>query len=260
MAIADQLRDLLGAARRLTGLRVIFRDLSGRSGLEREWIVHTDPACSRAMSGKDGRGACLAFCAGTVLRELAATGQGRIHRCPHGFTEIAVPVHSRERYLGVIYAGPCHLGPGPAPPGAVVVPGPGWLADRQIILSAIAPRIAELLDDAPVAAESDRQARIVAFIESRLAAPLPLAALAAHLGLSVSRCGHHVKELFGLTFPALVRRTRMEAAARLLGGGGLTVAEAAARVGCRDPDWFARHFRVIHGCTPAAWLARSRSA
>lgn len=259
MALTDDLRSLLGAARRITGLRVIFRDQCGRSGLERAWLVHADAACSRAMGPPQGPAACRAFCAGSVLRELAASARGRIHTCPFGHTEIAVPVHSRERFLGVLFAGPCHVGPGPLPADLIAVPDQVWLDDRLLLLEVLAGHVAGLLDEAPVAGV-DRQGVIVAYIEERLAESLPLAALAAHLGLSPSRCGHHVKELFGVTYPALVRRTRMQAAARLLGSGGLSVAAVAERVGCRDADWFARHFRAVHGCSPAAWKARARGA
>ena len=259
MTIADDLRALLGAARRVIGLRVIFRDQSGRSGLDGEWLFHEGPACRRAKGPPDGPAVCWAFCAGTVLRELAATCQARIHTCPFGYTEIAVPVHSRERFLGVVFAGPCWLGEGPAPTDVAPVPDRAWLEDRLLLLRGLAQQIAAVLDEAPVV-ESDRQARIVAFIEANLAGDLQLSDLAAALDLSPSRSGHLVKELFGLTFPALVRRTRMQAAARHLAAGGLGVAEVAAKVGCHDAAWFARQFRLVHGMTPSAWRAQTQSA
>lgn len=254
------IQELLAAAGRVTGLRVILRDLSGRSGLGREWVNHLDPACAAAKARPGGFATCIAFCAGDVLRALAAGGAARIHTCPHGHTEIAVPVLARERFLGVLFAGPCHTGPGPAAAGLVAVPDPVWLADRLALLDALALRLALLLDDAPVVGK-DRESRIVAFIEAHLDRPLALAELAAHLELSTSRCGHHIKELFGVTFPALVRRTRMQVAARLLSAEpDLAVGEVAHRVGCQDLDWFTRHFRIVHGCSPVAWRRRQGGA
>lgn len=230
---------LLAAARRVTGLHVILRDLSGRSGLPPAWLYHDGPACRRARGGRSAAAAgCADFCAGSVLRELAASGGGRVHACPFGLREVAVPVHSRERFLGVLFAGPL----------AADAPGD----DLRLLLEALALRCAQLLDGAAVRGAT-REARIVAWIEAGLARPLALAGLAAHLGLSPSRCGHHLKELFGLTFPALVRRQRMQAAARLLAGCGAGVAEVARRVGYRDAERFARHFRAVHGAAPRAW-------
>lgn len=235
-----ELISLLAAARRVTGLRVILRDLSGRSGLAPEWRYHNGAPCLRARRGRTATAAgCTAFCAGTVLRELAAADRGRVHTCPFGIREIAVPVHSRERILGVLYAGPCRGGAQASD-------------DRRLLLEALAQRIAALLDDAAVVGD-EREARIVAWIEAGLDRPLALTALAAHLGLSPSRAGHQLKELFGLTFPALVRRSRMQAAARQLAPGGAAVAAVARQVGYRDPERFARHFRAQHGCTPSAW-------
>lgn len=235
---------LLVAARAVTDLRVIYRDLSGRSGLDGEWAYHLGPDCLAAKAG-GGIRRCIAFCAGSVLRELAADGRARTHQCPFGRTEIALPVLVGDSILGVLYAG---------------IDGArrhdqAWLEDRQVLLEAVALRIAGLLDGAEVAG-ADLQTRILACVERGLPGPVPLTAVAREVGLSPSRCGHRVKDLFGITFPALVRRARMQLAGRLLQQGGLGVAQVAARVGCRDRDWFARQFRREHGCSPAAWARR----
>jgi AraC-like DNA-binding protein len=241
---------LLAATRAVTGLRVIFRDLSGRSALPGEWMHHNGPGCLAAKAAPGGFARCIAFCAGSVLRELAAEGRPRIHTCPFGKVEIAIPVHNNDSYLGVLFAG---LPEGTAPPERA------WLEDRLAVLEAVAGHIAVLIAGTAVVGD-DRQARIVAHLEQHLHDHITLTDLAHRIGLSPSRCGHHVRELFGITFPALVRRIRMQTAARLLAQHGLSVAEAAARVGCRDRDWFARHFREIHGCTPATWLRRHHQA
>lgn len=241
------LRRLLAATRAVTGLRVIYRDLSGRSGLDGEWAYHLGPDCLAAKAD-GGIRRCIAFCAGSVLRDLAASGCARVHTCPAGRTEIAVPVLAGDSLLGVLYAG-VDGGSRPAD---------GWLADRQALLEAVALRLAILLQGRAVAG-GDLQARILACVERGLPGQVTLTAVARQVGLSPSRCGHRVKDLFGITFPALVRRARMQAAARLLQQGGLGVAQVAARVGCRDRDWFTRQFRREHGCSPAAFVRR-RSA
>jgi AraC-like DNA-binding protein len=52
----------------------------------------------------------------------------------------------------------------------------------------------------------------------------------------------------------------MEAAARLLAGGPLTVREVAQRVGYRQPAQFAKAFRRHHGVSPSSYRSRRRLA
>ena len=59
-----------------------------------------------------------------------------------------------------------------------------------------------------------------------------------------------MREVFGLTFPALVRDLRLARAARRLADGDETVAAIARAVGLDNPGYFARLFRRAHACAP----------
>jgi AraC-like DNA-binding protein len=108
-----------------------------------------------------------------------------------------------------------------------------------------------------VAGDGDeRRRRIQEILERRHGEDLSLAEVAKALGISPSRCGHLVQERFGRTFPALLREVRLGHAVRLLMGSDRTIADIAARTGFRDASYFARVFRVAHGCGPTAFRAR----
>jgi AraC family transcriptional regulator, regulatory protein of adaptative response / methylphosphotriester-DNA alkyltransferase methyltransferase len=60
-------------------------------------------------------------------------------------------------------------------------------------------------------------------------------------------------EIGGTTFRDHLTRVRMEKAAELLAGRGLTVREVAHRVGYRQPAQFAKAFRRHHGTPPSSF-------
>jgi AraC-like DNA-binding protein len=259
--LGRELAVLLEGAGRVLGLRVIFRDFLDVAGLPRRLTWHLDPACLAVKADPEGLRGCVAFCAGTVLRELVHHPDGRVQVCPFGHTEVAVPVLLRGRYLGIVSAGPMWCGAG-APPrrGLVAPPGPGWVTDRHRLLQGLARQIAARLErHLDPGARVDRNGRILRFLEARLARPLRLEDLARHLDLSASRCGHLVREVFGLTFPALLRDLRLARAARRLADGDETVAVIARAVGLDDPGYFARLFRRAHGCAPLEYRRRARA-
>ena len=259
--LGRDLAALLEGAGRVLGLRVIFRDFLDLGALARPLTWHLDPACLAVKARPEGLRGCVAFCAGTVLRELVHLPDGRVHACPFGHTEIAVPVLLRGRYLGIVSAGPMWCGAGPPPrPGLVAPSGPGWVADRHRLIQGLARQIAARLErHLSPGARVDRGGRMLRFLEARLARPLRLVDLAQHLGLSDSRCGHLVREVFGLTFPALLRDLRLARAARRLADGDEAVGVVARAVGLDDPGYFARLFRRAHGCAPLEYRRRARA-
>lgn len=261
MTVGAEISALLHACSRALGMRVIFRDFLDLAGLDQAQRWHLDPACMRVKENPERLRGCVAFCAGRAINELARLPSGRVHTCPFGHTEIAVPVHLRGQYLGLIYAGPLWTGKGQAPrPGLVAVDGITWIADRHLLLRTLALQIAEHLDRHLAGRTGDRRGRILAFVERCVGRELALADLATHLGISTSRCGHLVKELFGTTFPALVRGLRLTLAMRRLSEGDDPVADVARRLGFRDSGYFSRVFRREHGCTPQEYRRRQRDS
>ncbi len=252
---------LLQAAGRVLGLRVFFRDFLGIAGLDRHLTWHLDPACLAVKTDPARLRGCVAFCAGSVIRELATLPEGRMHTCPFGHTEIAVPVLVRGQYLGVLGAGPMWIGERQPPrEGLVAVRDRAWIDDRLLALRGLALQIAGALDRHLTGQRHDRRWRILSFLERRISGDVGLADLARHLELSPSRCGHLVKELFSTTFPALLRGVRLNQAMRRLHETDEPVAVLARRLGFPDAGYFSRVFRKAHGCTPLEFRHRRRDA
>jgi AraC-like DNA-binding protein len=193
--------------------------------------------------------------------ELAVLPQGRIQTCPHGFTELVVPVLNGVELLGVLFAGPCWFkrckGAGT---GLPVAPSRAWLEDRLLILGGIAVRVWQLLvpEDKTVKRVGDRRLRIEAFIRDQLVSKVTLEMLAKALSLSPSRTSHAVRQVFGKSFSVVLCEARMRVGAQLLVTSDLPVADIAMKVGCEDPNYFSRLFSRHFGCPPRAYRERCR--
>lgn len=81
----------------------------------------------------------------------------------------------------------------------------------------------------------------------------PVNQLAALTGLSQFHFSRAFKAAFGLAPHAWLNLQRMEAAARMVGGEGLPLAEVAQAVGYASAAHFSQAFRRHWGVTPSAW-------
>jgi len=241
----------------VVGLRLAFHDRLGRSGLPSEWVQHHQPCCLRHKAEQPDR--CTPFDTQEVHRAVAGRPEGRIHTCPHGFTEIAVPVMTDGLFAGVLFAGPCWTKRRPRPSADLVVPpNRRWLQQRRSVVGALAWRLGQLLSGEPVHLPDDRRRRILGFLQAGMQRRLTLAELARELHLSASRAGHVVRDLFNMTFPELVRAIKAREAASLLVGTDLPIKRIAPMVGCSDPNYFSYLFRRHYGISPRQYRARYR--
>lgn len=80
---------------------------------------------------------------------------------------------------------------------------------------------------------------------------LPIAVLAAELGLSAGWLHRAFRRRTGTTPRAFRERVRLEHARDLLGAGGLPVARVANLVGYHDPLYFSRAYHRHFGCPPS---------
>jgi AraC-like DNA-binding protein/ligand-binding sensor protein len=95
--------------------------------------------------------------------------------------------------------------------------------------------------------------RIEQLIQEKLDRPLSLAEAAQAVGRSPSTVSHLFTQRLGTSFKRAVLDAKMAAAEQLLRTvPGLTVTEAAARVGYPNPFHFSRIFRKIKGLPPSA--------
>ena len=253
------IRRLLDSAARVLGLRITFHDSNSKSGLPWDMQYHVSDACLAIRKHDPGADArCVAFCFRSTHRDLAGLPAGRVQTCPHGLTELAVPVFCDARMMGVLFAGPCRIGTCKRKPPVLLVPSRQWLADRLLVLAGVASRLALLLAPEESYRPVDRRTRIEVFIRDRIDGDLSLGALAAELGLSESRTSHAVTRLFGRTFSALVQEARARSAAEMLVTGSLPIATVAALCGFADANYFSRVFRAQFGCPPRAYRERHR--
>ena len=107
---------------------------------------------------------------------------------------------------------------------------------------------------------SDRQlARVRELLEDRLAEPVPLAVMAAAVGLSVSQFCRQFKARVGLAPHQYLLRLRVDTACRLLSDQSLPIASVAVKCGFSHQEHLTRMMRRHLGTTPAA-IRRDRSA
>ena len=273
----------VAAFERATGLTVVFHALGGPlAGVfspERTW--HTGSLCRMVKHLRFD--ACMAFDVDLAHRTARAGPEVRLKICHVGIVEWLVGVHVGGKTLAILYAGQrraagpltgaleplkrlSHRGswsPQVAALPAVDVVEAEWIGE---LFAQLAARLAAWCGEEspqsviPAAAPppappvgSDRRAVIRRFIHEHQFKEARLPALARVLGLSPTRAGHVVLELFGRSYLALRDETRLRAAADMLRATTLPLPALAAACGFRDPSRFHRVFRRAHGVTPAAY-------
>ena len=96
-----------------------------------------------------------------------------------------------------------------------------------------------------------RLKRLADHVEANLGGELLIADLAAAVGLSAGHLHRAFRATTGTTPLAFIHERRIRRAADLLAEGGVSVTEAALRVGYLSPSHFARTFRQVMGTSPA---------
>ncbi len=94
-------------------------------------------------------------------------------------------------------------------------------------------------------------------MRTHLGEPLTIAALARRCELSVAQFRRIFHQVFACSPLTYCQRLRMAEAARLLRDEGVSVSDAAARVGYADPAWFSRTFQRATGQRPGAYARAS---
>jgi AraC family transcriptional regulator, regulatory protein of adaptative response / methylphosphotriester-DNA alkyltransferase methyltransferase len=97
-----------------------------------------------------------------------------------------------------------------------------------------------------------------AIVATDFSADLSLDDIARRVASSRRQLQRAFSEIGHTTFREHLTQVRMQRAAEMLGGRGLTVREVAHRVGYRQPAQFAKAFRRHHGVSPSAYRSRRR--
>ena len=96
-------------------------------------------------------------------------------------------------------------------------------------------------------------------VESDYGSDLSLDVIARRVASSRRQLQRVYAEIGNTTFREHLTEVRMQRAAELLAGGGLTVREVANRVGYRQPAQFAQAFRRSQGMAPSGYRLRGAS-
>lgn len=99
----------------------------------------------------------------------------------------------------------------------------------------------------------ERVARVLAWMRENPTAESMLGDLALMAGLSAPHFAALFRQQTGRAPHDFHRRIRMREGARLLATTALPVLEVASRLGYRDPLYFSRVFRKVHGVSPEAF-------
>jgi AraC-like DNA-binding protein len=250
---------ILQAYSRSTGMAACVHDVYQLGGLPNRWREHWNQPCREVKHRHQAD--CARFCGGEVHRALEGRPNGRIHRCPFGFSDIAVPIARDGRMLGVLFSGTFWVRRSPPPhPALPLLRDARSREDRRILLQATATQLADLLaPDATSAGHRDRRQDILAHLHRNLPNPIRLRDVAERIGLSESRTGHVIRELFGTTFPSLVLSVRLTEAARLLTITDETAAQIGSSLAFCDQSHFTRTFSRRYGMSPMAYRRRHRA-
>jgi AraC-like DNA-binding protein len=256
--------DLLRRTRSVWGMRVVFKSRIPGMWLPPEWDIHNTMPCREFKQGwmaenhQNHPQPCIEFDVIETPKALQGLPEGRIHTCPAGFTEIAVPVDANGLYAGTLFAGPCWTGDGAPPhPELLVPPSEDWLEDRRVLLRGVARSIGDLIAGRETKTVPDERKRLLLdYIEQHLEERITISDLARAVSLSESRTGHLVKDLFHQTVPQLVNTVKLHQAAYLLTSTHLPIGEIAYRVGIEDQNYFSRIFSREMGVSPRTYRKR----
>lgn len=112
--------------------------------------------------------------------------------------------------------------------------------------------VARLLESSPAQSAPTGPVPLFERVSALLRTPTPLAAVARETGYQPDYLNRKLKRETGVGLRALRDRLRLEAAQNSLRSDG-RIADAAARAGFEDPNYFARWFRKQTGRTPSEW-------
>lgn len=131
------------------------------------------------------------------------------------------------------------------------------IAHLTLLLVAVSRLAADVSDD--LVRREPLLAAVFDAIEAGFRGPLGLADVATSVGLTPGHLTTVVGRKTGRTVQQWITERRMVEARRLLAETELTVEAVGARVGYRDPGYFARRFRHAHDTSPLEWRRAGRA-
>ena len=271
--VKKEIAELIAAYEVSLGIHICINDFAGAllKYIPQSNQYHANPYCNFIKNLDAGgiRQMCSGFDNNVIPRQIRLSDRGVWKLCHGELLEYVTRLNNGDVMVGKISFGPYRFD-ARKHPGLQCVQSAGFTLrdkiDRGMWNLLPAPNAAELAALERVfenLAESlsrqlsrpsvdgcgsiPRRESIDGFLRRRLGSTVELADLAAFLGLSASRTGVVVREIFQMSFAQLLRSLRMEYAKLLLVNTTLPVTRIASLCGYRDPAYFHRCFRKSDG-------------
>lgn len=243
-------------------------------------VFHDNTFCCRVKLGLGQNiSACTGFDMTRVRTECLKRRDIFFKRCQFGAFEIVIPVFDNDDHLRlIVFYGPFRIRgkiSGLVEPESYCVINESLTRELEKAQRALpfidlvtAERIGRIcagmtgnfnavlsVNDPP---DGSRAGRINDFFFRRFRdKSASLDELAGFLSLSISRTSHVLRKEFGMTFPDMLKRCRLEYAKKLLSETFLNTGTVAELSGFSSPQYFYRQFRKHFNMTPSVFRQRN---
>jgi YesN/AraC family two-component response regulator len=101
----------------------------------------------------------------------------------------------------------------------------------------------------------DSAGQVLRWIEDHISEPILLEDLAEHLGCSRSTVSHSIKRQMNISFKRLCIMKKIEAFEKMMDDNpGLSIEEAAGKIGYWDPFYFSRLYKKVRLVNPSSYI------
>jgi len=281
----NEIVNTIEAFERRCGLKICFHDYTGqiRKYIQYEKVNNHDNAYCQYVRRKNEKTLkCQTFDMRKIQIYLSRHPDGFFKMCHGGVIEYTAPVFYGANIAGTVFIGIFRLRNLSSTPEPIIcfcerkdlhpeinchyydkIP---YLSEHDFqdigeIAKSIKIRLETLLDKEEVvfASHEDKiRWEIGRYVRANSQKNITIQDMAKHLCLSISRTGHLIRDLFGMTYPELLTNNRITSAKLLLSSTFLSVSEIACRCGFSDPAYFHRIFKKMEKLTPGEYRSKNK--
>lgn len=275
-SLQEEVSELISAYETGLGIRICVNAFSGDflQFVPPANHYHNNPFCQyvKNLDETANRRRCTDFDNAAIPQEIKLRDGGTWKICHGEIMEYVTLLRHGDLIIGKIFFGQFRPGLKPAEGRVPVIskyPSLRSQLDREmwnrlpvldqtrmnafeVIFRNFAATLSRLLSRPPLPSggTASRREQIDNYLGRKLGTRLELRELAAFLGLSASRTGVVIKDIYRTTFSELLKQRRIAYACELLENSSLPVVRVAALCGYDDPGYFHRCFHRETGLTP----------